>query len=79
MDTDSPHDSGSQRTDGDSVSIAMYILAGAGLLVLSPVLASTQSGELHPGLVFVLALLYVIGAGMLAVGCIAKGIVVARR
>jgi hypothetical protein len=43
------------------------------------VLASTQSGELHPGLVFVLALMYVLGAGMLAVGCIAKGIVVARR
>jgi hypothetical protein len=57
----------------------MYIVAGASLLVLSPVLASTQSGELHPGLVFVLALMYVLGAGMLAVGCIAKGIVVARR
>jgi hypothetical protein len=70
--------SGQERTH-DSVSIAMYSVAGASLLVLSPVIAATQSGELHPGLVFVVALMYVIGAALLAVGCIAQGIVVASR
>jgi len=70
--------SGRQRTH-DNVSIAMYILAGASLLVLAPVLGATQSGELHPALVFVLALMYVIGGTLLSVGCIAQGILVARR
>jgi hypothetical protein len=78
MDTDSPHDAGQQRTE-DNVSIAMYLLTGAGLLVMSAVVGTTSSGELRPALAFGLARMNVVGGALLAIGCIAQGIVVARR